>query len=197
MIDNNGTIVSPGYFLPAARQSRLYPLLSHFVIEEVFKMLETTPHHYSINLSVDDIFDLPTKEFLIQKLSSTIHSNRLIFEILESEGIENYQEVSAFISEVKQLGARIAIDDFGTGYSNFAHILRLDVDILKIDGSLIRNIDTDTNAQTILIAVVEFSKHLGLKTVAEFVHSEAVYNKCKELGINYLQGYYLSEPKPL
>jgi c-di-GMP phosphodiesterase len=197
MIDNNGTIIAPGYFLPAARQSRLYPLLSQFVINEVFRMLETTPHHYSINLSVDDIFDKPTKEFLIQKLDSTSHSNRLIFEILESEGIENYSEVSAFIAEVKQFGCRIAIDDFGTGYSNFAHILRLDVDILKIDGSLIRNLDTDTNAQTIVTAVVEFSKHLGLKTVAEFVHSESVHNKCKELGLNYLQGYYLSEPKPL
>ncbi len=197
MIDNNGAIVSPGYFLPAARQSRLYPLLSHFVIEEVFKMLETTPHVYSINLSVDDIIDKPTKEFLLHKLSSTKHAHRLIFELLESEGIENYHEVSTFIAEVKQFGSRIAIDDFGTGYSNFAHILKLDVDILKIDGSLIRNLDTDENAQTILIAVAEFSKHLGLKTIAEFVHSEAVYNKCKELGVDYLQGYYLSEPKPL
>jgi EAL domain-containing protein (putative c-di-GMP-specific phosphodiesterase class I) len=71
------------------------------------------------------------------------------------------------------------------------------VDILKIDGSLIRNIDTDTNAQTIVTAVTEFSKHLGFQTVAEFVHSEAVYAKCKELGVDYLQGYYLGEPKPL
>jgi len=197
MIDANGAIVSPGYFLPAARQSRLYPLLSKFVITEVFSMLETTPHTYSINLSVDDIFDIPTKEFLIQKLRTTAHADRLIFELLESEGIENYQEVSTFIAEVKEFGCRVAIDDFGTGYSNFAHILRLNVDILKIDGSLIRNIDTDDGAQTILMAVIEFSKHLGLKTVAEYVHSEAVYNKCRELGVNYLQGYYLGEPKPL
>lgn len=160
-------------------------------------MLETTPHQYSINLSVDDIFDKTTKQFLLNKLRSTSHAKRMIFELLESEGIENYHEVSAFIAEVKEFGCRIAIDDFGTGYSNFAHILRLDVDILKIDGSLIRNIDTDANAQTILTAVTEFSKHLNLKTVAEFVHSEAVYEKCKALGIDYLQGYYLGEPKPL
>lgn len=197
MIDTNGTVIAPGYFLPAARQSRLYPLLSQFVIDEVFKMLETTPYTYSINLSVDDIIDKPTKEFLLYKLRSSAHTSRLIFELLESEGIENYQDVSTFIAEVKQFGCRIAIDDFGTGYSNFAHILRLDVDILKIDGSLIRNIDTDTNAQTVLIAVNEFSKHLGLKTIAEFVHSESVCAKCKELGIDYLQGYYLGEPKPL
>lgn len=197
MIDDNGSIVSPGYFLPAAKQSRLYPLLSQFVIDGVFKMLESTPHTYSINLSVDDIFDKPTKEFLMYKLRDSLHSDRIIIELLESEGIENYQEVSAFIAEMKQFGCRIAIDDFGTGYSNFAHIIKLDVDILKIDGSLIRNIDTDTNAQTIVTAVTEFSKHLGFQTVAEFVHSEAVYTKCKELGIDYLQGYYLGEPQPL
>ena len=197
MIDTNGSTISPGYFLPAAKQSRLYPLISQFVIEEVFKMLETTPHRYSINLSVDDIFDRATKQLLLQKLRTTTHAKRMIFELLESEGIENYHEVSSFIAEIKEFGCRIAIDDFGTGYSNFAHILRLDVDILKIDGSLIRNIDTDSNAQTILTAVSEFSKRLNLKTVAEFVHSEAVYEKCKELGVDYLQGYYLGEPKPL
>lgn len=197
MIDNNGEIVSPSYFLPAARQSRLYFHLTQFVIHEVFKMVETTPHTYSMNLSVDDIFDRPTKELIIRRLNESSAPNRIIFELLESEGIENYPEVSAFISEVKKFGCRIAIDDFGTGYSNFAHIIKLDVDLLKIDGSLIRNIDSDTNAQTILIAITEFSKHLGLHTVAEFVHSEAVYEKCKELGVDYLQGYYLGEPKPL
>jgi EAL domain-containing protein (putative c-di-GMP-specific phosphodiesterase class I) len=160
-------------------------------------MIETTTQTYSMNLSVDDIFDKPTKALLIKKLRESSHPERIIFELLESEGIENYPEVSTFISDVKQFGCKIAIDDFGTGYSNFAHIIKLDVDILKIDASLIRNIDTDTNAQTILTAITEFSEHLGLLTVAEFVHSEAVYNKCKELGINYLQGYYLSEPKPL
>lgn len=197
MVDVNGSTIPPGYFLPAAKQSRLYPMISQFVIDEVFKMLETTSHHFSINLSVDDIFDKPTKEFLIHKIRTSVHTKRIIFELLESEGIENYQEVSSFIAEVKQFGCRIAIDDFGTGYSNFAHILQLDVDILKIDGSLIRSIDTDLNAQTVLAAVTEFSKRLGLKTVAEFVHSEAVYDKCQELGVDYLQGYHISEPKPL
>ncbi|MDD5052898.1 MAG: EAL domain-containing protein [Sulfuricurvum sp.] len=197
IVDRDGSIISPAHFLPAAKQSRLYSHISQFVIDAIFNMLEKTPHRYSINLSVDDIFDAPTREFLIHKLSTTAHGNRLIFELLESEGIENYAEVSAFIAQVKQFGVQIAIDDFGTGYSNFAHILKLDVDILKIDGSLIRNLDTDTNTQTVVLAVTEFSKRLGIKIVAEFVHSEAVYNKCKEFGIDYLQGYYLGEPKPL
>ncbi|MGD9716261.1 MAG: EAL domain-containing protein [Sulfuricurvum sp.] len=197
MIDHDGSVISPAYFLSAAKKSRLYPLISRFVIDEVFKMLETTSYSYAINLSVDDIIDPHTREYLMKKLSYSIHSDRLIFELLESEGIENYQEVSAFITEAKRFGCKIAIDDFGTGYSNFAHIIKLDVDILKIDGSLIRNVDTDPNAQTILNAVAEFSKHLGFKTVAEFVHNEAVYDKCRELGVDYLQGYYIAPPHPL
>jgi EAL domain-containing protein (putative c-di-GMP-specific phosphodiesterase class I) len=117
--------------------------------------------------------------------------------LLESDGIDNYAEVSIFIKQVKEYGVRIAVDDFGTGYSNFAHILRLNVDLLKIDGSLIKNIDTDTNAQTIVKAIVHFSKQLGLKTVAEFVHTRSVYEKCLELNVDYFQGYYLSEPKSI
>lgn len=197
MQGNDGTLISPLHFLPAARQSRLYPYITRFVIDSIFRMLESTPHTYSINLSIDDIFDAATHAFMINKLKHSPHANRLIFELLESQGIENYSEVSAFITEVKQFGCTVAIDDFGTGYSNFAHILKLDVDILKIDGSLIRNLDTDTNAQTIVAAVSVFSKRLGLKTIAEFVHSEAIYDKCKELGVDYIQGYYISEPKPL
>lgn len=197
MRDHDGTIIPPAHFLPAARQSHLYPQISQFVINSVFEMLETTPHSYSVNLSVEDIFHTPTREFLFHRLRTTPYAGRLIFELLESEGIENYQEISTFIAEVKRYGCQIAIDDFGTGYSNFAHILRLDVDILKVDGSLIRNIDTDLNAQTILAAVTTFSKRLGLKTVAEFVHSESVMKKCQELEIDYLQGYYIGEPKPL
>ena len=111
--------------------------------------------------------------------------------------MENAEHTISVLNRLKATGVQLSIDDFGTGYSNFAHILQLDVDILKIVGSLIRSIDTDLNAQTVLAAVTEFSKRLGLKTVAEFVHSEAVYDKCQELGVDYLQGYHISEPKPL
>lgn len=197
MREEDGSVVSPVKFLPAARQSHLYFHISQFVISEVFAMMERTTHRFSINLSVEDIFHTPTREFLLHHLRTSEHASRLIIEILESEGIENFNEVSAFIAEAKHYGCQIAIDDFGTGYSNFAHILRLNVDLLKIDGSLIRNIDTDVGAQTIVTAVTNFSKRLGLKTVAEFVHSEAVLAKCRELGVDYMQGYLLGEPSPL
>jgi c-di-GMP phosphodiesterase len=197
MIEPDNTVVSPYYFLQASKRSNLYPNITKFVISTVFDFVEATQSSVSINFSVDDILDTPTRELLLYKLKTSAYSNQIIIELLESEGIDNYTEVSSFIKQVKKYGVRIAIDDFGTGYSNFAHILRLNVDLLKIDGSLIKNLDTDINAQTIVKAIVHFSRQLGLKTVAEFVHTASVYQTCIDLNVDYFQGYYLSEPKPM
>ncbi len=197
MIDDDGSIIPPVMFLDIAKKSRLYPHITHFVIEEIFKQLKKTPHRYSINLSIDDIMDQETQHMIYALLKSSNVGDRLIFEILEGEGIENYEEVSAFIRHVKQYGCQIAIDDFGIGYSNFAHIMRLNVDFIKIDASLIKNIDTDPDAQNIVSTIVDFSHRLNLQTVAEFVASEEIYNECKRLGVDYIQGYYLSRPEPL
>ena len=197
MVDSDNTVISPYHFLQAAKHSNLYHHLTKFVISTAFSFVESTQSRVSINFSVHDILDNATVEFFLYKLNHSKHSNQIIIELLESDGIDNYSEVSSFIKQVKEYGVRIAVDDFGTGYSNFSHILRLNVDLLKIDGSLIKNIDTDTNAQTVVSAIVHFSQQLGLKTVAEFVHTESVYQKCLELNVDYFQGYYLSEPKPM
>ncbi len=192
--DDDGSIISPFLFLSVAKKSYLYLELSRFVITEIFKQLESTPHHYSINLSIEDIQDDDIRELLYQELERCNCGDRITFEILESEGIKNYEVVSRFIADVKAFGSLIAIDDFGTGYSNFAHVLQLDVDYVKIDGSLIKRLDVDENSQNIIRAIVEFSKHLRLKTVAEFVHSKDVMQVCQKLGVGYLQGFYLGEP---
>jgi len=197
LIDTDGSIIPPNTFLEIAKKSRLYPHITKFVIRTIFQQLRTTPHRYSINLSIADILNSEMKTMLYSFLSEFDVGNRLIFEILESEGIENHTEVSEFIAHVKAFGCHIAIDDFGTGYSNFAHILRLNVDFIKIDASLIKNLDVDLSAQDIVRTIVEFAHRLNIKTVAEFVHSEDVYDECKDLGIDYMQGYYLSEPKSL
>ena len=93
------------------------------------------------------------------------------------------------------MGVKIAVDDFGTGYSNFSYLLELKPDYLKIDGSIIKNIDTNRNSQEIVKAIVSFAKSLHVKTIAEFVCSKEVYEKCLKLGIDEFQGYYLGEPK--
>ncbi len=197
IIETDGTIITPTEFLDIAKKTRLYPHITRFVIQTIFHQLRTTPHRYSINLSVTDILDPEIQTMIYELLSQSNDGNRLIFEILESEGIENHTEVFSFITQVKTFGAQIAIDDFGTGYSNFAHILRLNVDFIKIDASLIKNLDVDLSAQDIVGTIVEFAHRLNIKTVAEFVHNENIYHECKEIGIDYLQGYYLSRPEPL
>jgi len=124
-------------------------------------------------------------------------SNRIIFEILENEAVDDYQQLSRFIKEMKSYGCKIAIDDFGSGYSNFAHILNLDIDILKLDGSLIRNLNVNDHTAMIVETIVAFAKQAGIATVAEFVCDIAIYNAVKQLGIDYAQGYYTGKPEPL
>jgi c-di-GMP phosphodiesterase len=197
IIDKDGSVISPAMFLEIAKKTRLYRHITHFVINEIFQQLHKTTHAYSINLSLDDILNQETQNLIYKHLKDSDVGNRLIFEILESEGIENFGEVSSFITHVKHYGCKIAIDDFGSGYSNFAYLMRLNVDYLKIDGSLIKNLDIDLSAQDIVRAIVEFAKRLDIRTIAEFVSTGSIYEECKELGIDYIQGYYLSEPKPI
>lgn len=197
IMDEDGTVITPASFLDIAKKSRLYSHITEFVIRQIFKQLIATPHRYSINLSIDDILDPKIQTLLYELLAENSVGDRLIFELLEGEGIENYQEVLAFILRVKEYGCSIAIDDFGTGYSNFAHIMKLNVDFIKIDGSLIKRLDLDLSAQDIVRTIVEFAHRLNIKTVAEFVSTQDIYDECIELGIDYIQGYYLSKPKPM
>jgi EAL domain-containing protein (putative c-di-GMP-specific phosphodiesterase class I) len=180
--------------LEVAKKAKLYSHLTRIMIEKSFEVFQENSYEFSINLSVDDILDPKTVQFIFEKLENQEIAKRVIFEILESEGFENFEEVQEFIQQIKLRGGRIAIDDFGSGYSNFAYILHLQVDFLKIDASLIKNINTDTNSRIIVETIVAFAQKLGIKTIAEFVHSKEVYEIVKEIGIDYSQGYYFHEP---
>ncbi len=195
LIDEDGKIITPDYFLDVAKKARIYPEITKKVINHVFEKFKDRPYGFSINLSVSDILNMETVSYLIEKLKNFPNPQNIVFEILESEGIENFGEVSRFIKEVKSYGAKIAIDDFGTGYSNFEFILKLDVDYIKIDSSLIKNLDKDIYSTIIVETIVGFSKKLGIYTIAEFVHSEEVFQQVKTLEIDYSQGYYLGEPR--
>lgn len=190
----NGDFLAPYYFLDLAKKSRLYSSLTAIMIEKSLKAVLETPYEISINLSLEDILDNDTMNYLRDTLKRYGIAERVTLEILESEGIENYDEVSSFIKDVKKLGCKIAIDDFGTGYSNFDHLIHLNIDYLKLDGSIVKNIDTDENSRIIVETMVSFSKKLGIKTVAEFVESQEVLNSLEEIGVDFAQGYYLGKP---
>jgi len=193
----NGNVVSPFFFLDIAKNAKLYSQITHIVIEKSFKAFENlTDYEFSINLSIEDIEHKETINFIKEKLSQDPKPSRVVFEIVESEEIQDYENISNFIKIIKSFGAKIAIDDFGSGYSNFEHILSLDADYIKVDGSLIKNIDHDKESKIIASAIIAFSRKLNTKTIVEFVHNEAVFKMAKELGADYSQGFYLGEPLP-
>jgi len=196
LIDEDGSIVTPFFFLEAAKRTRQYAMLTRAMIEQSLGMLGDRPISISLNFTVEDIRNHETVRFFKDKLNEYNVAGRVVVELIESEGIENYEEVSRFIAEIKELGCRVAIDDFGTGYSNFTHLMHLNADYLKIDGSIIRRINDDRNSELVTRTLVDFARRLGMETVAEFVDSQAVLDKVVALGVDYSQGFFLGEPAP-
>jgi len=196
LIDEDGTVYTPYHFLDIAKRTRYYPELTKRMADKVFETFKDRPYDVSMNISYLDIMNKPTMHYIIERISQYENAERIHFEILESEGIERYEDVYACLKKLKSMGCHISLDDFGSGYSNFDHILKLEVDMLKIDGSLIKNIDEDISSQIIVETIVDFADKLNIATCAEFVSSKAIYETVKDLGVTYVQGYYISEPKP-
>ena len=196
IVEEDGTIISPFKFLEISKKVKLYHQITTIMIDKVFEELA---HHdkvqCSINLSIEDIHNNLMYSYLVDKIKNYPYANRIIFEILESEGIENYETINQFVTEVKKYGVKIAIDDFGAGYSNFVYITKLDIDHIKIDGSIIRNIHNDVTSQIITKTIIDFASQLGIQSIAEFVCDENVYNYIKHLPISHFQGYYFGEPQ--
>lgn len=192
--DENGTYIAPIHFLELAKKNKLYHQLTKIMIDKTFDKFKDLSYLVSINISVEDILNRDIYNFIVEKLHTTQIGNRVVFEIIESEGIENFDEVIEFINEVKKYGARVSIDDFGTGYSNFEYLMKLKVDYIKIDGSMIKNIDVNKDSQLITQTIVEFAKKMKIQTVAEFVYSKNIFDKIVELDVDFAQGYYFGEP---
>lgn len=195
MIDVNGQVIPPFFFLNIARRAHIYPELTRIVINKAFEKFIDKDFQFSINLLVEDILNVETKSLIYKKLSNKNIAKNVIFEIVETEGIENFQEVMEFVDTVHGYGGKIAIDDFGTGYSNFKYLTKLKVDYIKIDGSLIKNICSDKTSELVTETIVDFASKLGIYVVAEFVTNKEVHHKVSKMGIDFSQGYYFSEPK--
>lgn len=195
LIDEDEKVISPFFFLDISKKSNQYSKITKIVLEKSFKKFENLPFEFSVNISYDDIESPDFLDFIKEMLEKYNVSNKVVFEILEDENIKNYDFLISFIDEVKALGCKVAIDDFGSGYSNFEHLLKMNVDYLKIDASLIKNIANDENSYKITKTIIEFAKSLNLKTIAEFVENKEIFEITKKLGADFSQGYYFSAPK--
>jgi len=194
LIDEKNEVISPYFFLEVAKHAKLYEPITKIMIKKSFQTFSNNQYEFSINLSIEDITDYNLFGYIKNMLSIYPLADRVCFEILETEKIEDYQVISDFVSEVRALGCKVSIDDFGSGYSNFSHLLNLNFDYLKIDASLIKNIHNDKNKQIIVKTIVTFAEELGIKTIGEYVESKDIYDYITELGITYSQGYYFSPP---
>jgi diguanylate cyclase (GGDEF)-like protein/PAS domain S-box-containing protein len=189
-------VISPYFFLEISKKTKYYNMLTKIMLEKSFKMFYDKEFEFSVNLTIDDILNVEIQDYIFELLNKYGIGKRVVFEIVESESIENFNQVVSFIRNVKGFGCKIAIDDFGTGYSNFEYLMKLEADYIKIDGSMIKNIDTDNNAKMVVETIVNFAKKMNMKTIAEFVENEEILKIVNELGIDYSQGYYFSAPKP-
>ena len=196
--DNQGNTISPAEFLDISKKGKYYSQITNIVLDNSFNALESTDKDITINLSPLDIEQKSTRD----KLFTLLHQNldncpRIVFELLEDESVKDFNMIKEFIQEVKCLGVKIAIDDFGAGYSNFERLLSYQPDIIKIDGSLIKEIETNAYSLSVVETIISFAKKQGILTVAEFVENENIFEILKKLDVDYSQGYYFGAPKAL
>lgn len=192
---DDGKVESPFFFLEHAKKSKLYTKLTQVMIQKTFEKFADLEYEFSINLLLQDIESPKVMKCLVDHLEKFQCGKRVVLEIVESEGIYNFDLVSKFITMVKNYGCKIAIDDFGTGYSNFSYLAKLDIDYIKIDGSLVKDIDKDLAQMATVESILHFAKKMCIKTIAEYVENEVICNILCRLGVDFSQGYYFSKPQ--
>ncbi len=200
-----GDVMLPHQFFSAAEHYQMMPKLDRFVLQRFFATVEelsdTMALHqasFALNLSGQSLGEPAFHEYVRQMvLGSSLSPDQLCFEITETAAIANRENAVRFMHAMRELGCRFALDDFGAGLSSFAYLRDMPVDILKIDGSFVQDMDTNKVSESMVAAAAQVAKVMGLKTVAEFVETESVRAGLERLGVDYGQGFLLGRPLPL
>ncbi len=204
MHDENGQLFMPDAFMPAAERYNLVVKIDTWVFNQVLEWMIRNPIKTanltmcSINISGHSMNNIQYLDFVLQKLYETnIPPDKICFEITETAAISNISTALKLMQAIKSVGCKFALDDFGSGVSSFAYLKQLPVDFLKIDGTFVKNIVDDQIDYEMVRAINDIARIMGMKTIAEFVENEEVKNKLQEIGVDFAQGYYISEPKSL
>jgi EAL domain-containing protein (putative c-di-GMP-specific phosphodiesterase class I)/DNA-binding response OmpR family regulator len=194
----NDEIISPDKFVTLAASAKQTPFLTRSMARKAFEYFADKPQfEFSINVSAMDLQDDELLRLVTYWQNKTkIDPSRVVLEILESEDIYKYGIFQKAIAGFKERGFKIAIDDFGTGYSNFITLFEYNVDFIKIDGSFIKNLDTDEHMYKVVSHLDKLIKMCGAKSIGEFVRNDKIQNIIKEIGVDYSQGYHIGAPKP-
>jgi len=196
MVRPDGQVMTAGYFVPAAEQMGIVHLVDRFALETVTARLKA---HKSLTLAVNVSGTAADDPAWLQSFVDYIGGNgevasRLIVELTETAALHHFEENARFITQLKELGVRVAIDDFGAGYTSFRNLQMLHVDTVKIDGSYVENLAESPENQVFVRTLVGLAKNLGLKTVAEWVGSDADAGLLQSFGVDYFQGFHFGEP---
>ncbi|WP_156901895.1 EAL domain-containing protein [Azohydromonas australica] len=204
MIDEEGRLVAPGSFLPAAERYHLMPAIDRWVIQAVFAGYRALAQRFAkpltcaINLSGNSLNADGLLEFIQeQALLHALPPDAICFEITETAAINNLRHAREFMAQCRELGMRFALDDFGTGTSSFGYLRSLPVDYLKIDGSFVRNLNADSINRAMTETIHRIGRIMGLRTVAEFVENDEIIATLRDIGVDFAQGYGVSKPTPL
>lgn len=199
-----GDYVSPNAFIPAAERYNLMPSLDRWVIEQVFEKLvcqsrdDASRYTLAVNLSGTTLNDARFLEYMLEQLSAArLPDDALCFEVTETAAIANLSHVVHCMNTLRAQGCKFALDDFGSGLSSLTYLKNLPVDYLKIDGSFIRNVNRDSADHTVVEAIARMASALDIETIAERVESEDVMKRLGQLGVCYVQGYYVAGPRPV
>lgn len=193
--DAQGNLYYPNQFLSIAKEYDLYESLSIMMVKKVMCMFLDKDVKVTINLNVQDIYDRDMIKMIFHYLKKASHPENFVFELVESEEIRDYQFIEQFAESIHEYGAKIAIDDFGSGFSNLLHIIKIDADILKIDGAIVRVVCEDENCSEFVTIINEWCRRKGKEVIAEYVENENIQRVMEEIGITHSQGYYFAKPE--
>jgi diguanylate cyclase (GGDEF)-like protein/PAS domain S-box-containing protein len=206
MIDDNGDIIAPDAFLPAAERYNLITNLDRWVVSHSLSWYAgqrmnagiTGLDTMAINLSGASLSDTGFLEHIKTEMKKyEVPAGVICFEVTETAAIANLEAATGFIHELKRIGCRFSLDDFGSGLSSFTYLKNLPVDYLKIDGSFVRHMEADAIDCAMVNSIQQLATVIGIKTIAEFVENDGILAKLAEIGVDYAQGYGISKPMPL
>jgi diguanylate cyclase (GGDEF)-like protein len=204
MIDDDGSVISPRTFLPAAEKYNLASAIDHWVVEHAMNWLaensssDKWPITISINLSGQTIGNQDMLKFIIDKMDETgISAEQIVFEVTETATINNIAAATSFMLTLRGCGFRFALDDFGSGLSSFCYLKKLPVDFLKIDGTFIRDILSDPVDYAMVRSITELGQLLGKQTIAEYVETLQVAEELRSIGVDFMQGHAYAKAEPL
>ena len=203
MRNDDGSIVTPSTFIPAAERYRLMRDIDMWVVDHAFEIIHdvqqdkdsSTTYLYSINLSGQSVGDLEFSEYIVKKLEQYhINPNQIMLEITETAAITNYQSAMDFMDRLSEIGCRFALDDFGAGLSSFGYLKRMKVDFIKIDGQFVKGMADDPIDQMMVNNITHLAYGLGLFVIAESVEDIVLMEMLRDIGVHFAQGYHVQQP---